>query len=174
MNNVFVISDTHFGHANILNFKGLDDKPLRVFDDVHHMDEFMIEKWNSIVTPQDHVYHLGDVIVKGKDCGKLLKRLNGHKRLVLGNHDFPKMSEYTPYFEKIYGSRLLDQLLMTHIPVHPLSLGKAIANIHGHVHSNVPDDHFGKQYINVSVEVVDYTPVALEDLKKLALKRLKQ
>ena len=170
--NLFVISDHHFGHANILNFKGLNDKPLRLFDDVNHMNEYMIEKWNSVVTPQDHVYNLGDVLVKGADW-KLLGRLNGHKRLVLGNHDYPLMKLYLPYFEKIYGTHIIDQLLLSHIPVHPLSLGKAIANVHGHVHANVADDHFGKQYINVSVEVVDYTPVALEDLKKLALKRLK-
>jgi calcineurin-like phosphoesterase family protein len=172
MANVFLISDTHFGHDNMLKFSGYDGKPLRVFDDVHHMDEHIIKMWNSTVSPQDHVYHLGDVIVKGENYGKILSRLQGHKRLVLGNHDFPHMRLYAPYFEKIYASRLLDQMLMTHIPVHPLSLGKAIANVHGHVHKNVPDGHFGKQYINVSVEVIDYTPVALEDLKKLALKRL--
>lgn len=174
MANIFVISDTHFGHENMLNFKDRHDKPMRVFDDVHHMDEHMIERWNSVVGIQDHVYHLGDVIVRGKDCGRLLKRLNGHKRLVLGNHDFPKMSEYTPYFEKIYGTRLLDSLLLSHIPVHPLSLGKAIANIHGHVHNNTAPDHFGKQYLNVSVEVIDYTPVAWEALKKLVHQKLEQ
>ena len=171
MPNIFAISDHHFGHANILKFKGLDDKPLRVFDDVNHMNEYMIERWNAVVQPQDKVYHLGDVLVKGADW-KLLGRLNGHKRLILGNHDYPDMRMYAPYFEDIYSSRLLDKLLFTHIPVHPYSLGKAIANVHGHVHNNVKDDHFGQQYINISVEVVDYTPVALEDIKKLARKRL--
>jgi calcineurin-like phosphoesterase family protein len=169
--NIFVISDTHFGHANILNFKGLNNEPLRVFDDVNHMDEYMIERWNSVVTPQDKIYHLGDVLVKGSDWTKL-GRLNGHKRLLLGNHDYPNMRLYQPYFEDIYSTRLLDKLLLSHIPIHPLSLGKAIANVHGHVHNNVGPDHFGKQYVNVSVEVVDYTPIAWEDLKDKVLKRL--
>ncbi len=171
MSNVFVISDHHFGHANILKFKGLNDKPLRVFDDLNHMHEYMVEAWNSVVRPQDKVYHLGDVIVKANDW-KILSRLNGHKRLVLGNHDYPDMKLYAPYFESVYGTRLIDKLLLSHIPVHPFSLGKAIANVHGHVHSNVADDHFGLQYINVSVEVVDYKPVSLEDLKSLAARRL--
>ena len=172
MPNIFVISDTHFGHANILNFKGLDDKPLREFKDVHHMDEHMIEMWNSVVRPQDKVYHLGDVLVKGANW-TLLQRLNGHKRLILGNHDYPDMKLYTPYiFEAVYSSRMIDRLLFTHIPVHPLSLGKAIANVHGHVHNNVAPNHFGKQYVNVSVEVIDYTPISLDALQQLVQKRL--
>jgi calcineurin-like phosphoesterase family protein len=174
MTNIFVISDNHFGHANILNFKDKDEKPLRVFDDVNHMNEYMIERWNSVVRPQDKIYNLGDVIVKCAEPQRILGRLNGHKRLVLGNHDLPHMKFYAPFFEAIYSTRLLDKMLFSHIPVHPLSLGKAIANIHGHVHNNVGLDHFGKQYINMSVEVIDYTPVAWEDLKQLVKKRLEQ
>lgn len=171
MANIFVISDHHFGHANILHFKNKNGEPLRVFDDVNHMDEYMIERWNEVVRPQDKVYHLGDVLVKGADWKKL-GRLNGHKRLVLGNHDYSDMKLYAPYFEDIYGTRLLDKLLLSHIPVHPFSLGKAVANVHGHVHNNVEAGHFGKQYFNVSVEVVDYTPLAFEELKKLVQKQL--
>ncbi len=172
MPNIFLISDTHFGHANILKFKNWDGKPLRVFNDVDHMNEHMVERWNSVVRPQDKVYHLGDVLVKGSNW-KILERLQGHKRLILGNHDYPNMRLYQPYFEDIYSSRLIDKFLMTHIPVHIASLGRAIANIHGHTHGSA-EGHFGKQYFNVSVEVIDYTPIAFEDLKKLALKRLEQ
>jgi calcineurin-like phosphoesterase family protein len=53
MANLFVISDSHFGHANILKFTGLDSKPMRVFDDVNHMNEHMIQRWNEVVRPQD-------------------------------------------------------------------------------------------------------------------------
>lgn len=171
--NMFVISDTHFAHANILGFKNRFGGPQRDFENVHQMDEYMIEKWNSVVRPQDHIYHLGDVSMSDKAIS-YVGRCNGHKRLVLGNHDYSKMKLYMPFFQKIFSSRRLDKLLLTHIPVHPLSLGKSIANVHGHTHNNVASDHFGKQYINVSVEVVDYTPVALEDLIQLANKRLKQ
>ncbi len=173
MANIFVISDTHFGHKNILNFKNIEGQSLRVFKDVNQMNEHMIERWNSVVRPEDKIYHLGDLIVKG-DNWTLLGRLQGRKRLILGNHDYPNMRLYQPYFEDIYSTRLLDKLLLSHIPIHPLSLGKAIANVHGHVHNNVRPDHFGKQYVNVSVEVVDYTPVAWEDLKQLVQERLEQ
>jgi calcineurin-like phosphoesterase family protein len=173
MPNIFIISDTHFDHEGILRFTGYDGQPLRQFDDVNHMNEHMVDRWNSVVRPQDKVYHLGDV-GKTDTSLKYIARCNGHKRLVLGNHDFKKVRIYLPYFEDIYGSRLVDKLLLTHIPVHPLSLGKAIANVHGHVHNNVGPDHFGEPYVNVSVEVIDYTPVAWEDLKRLVAKRLKQ
>lgn len=171
MPNVLVVSDHHFDHANILNFKKPDGSPLRVFKDVSHMNEYMVERHNSIVRPQDKVYFLGDVAIK--DTGiNYLKRLNGHKRLILGNHDYANMRLYQPYFEAIYSSRMLDKMLFTHIPVHPLSLGKAIANVHGHTHAGLSDDHFGKQYFNVCVEVLDYTPISLEDLKKKVIKKL--
>jgi calcineurin-like phosphoesterase family protein len=164
MANIWLISDTHFGHANILNFKQKDGTPMRPFSSVLEMDEYMVDKWNSVVKPQDKVYHLGDVAMQWKDIA-IVGRCNGHKRLVRGNHDDHSIKKYLPYFEEVYGSRLLDHLLLTHIPVHPESIGKALANVHGHVHNNVPALHFGPKYYNVSVEVIDYTPVSLEDLK---------
>ncbi len=172
MANIFLISDTHFGHANILRFTRGDGTRLRPeFSCVEEMDEYIVDRWNSVVRPQDHVYHLGDVCMNATHI-PIVGRLNGHKRLVLGNHDHPVMKLYTPYFEKIFGSRLLDRFLLTHIPVHPESLGKSPANIHGHVHNNVPQGHFGSRYYNVSVEVLDdYTPVSLEEVKARIIKQ---
>ena len=178
MPDIFVISDTHFDHEGILRFTDKDGAYLRDFKDVNHMNEYMIEKWNSVVRTQDKVYHLGDVgIFKGKNHGQHIARLNGHIRLVLGNHDYflKHQSFFGTRVEAVYGSRRLDDFLLTHIPIHPLCLGKKItANIHGHVHNNVGPDHFGPRYFNVSVEVIDYTPVSFEDLKKKVLKKIDQ
>jgi calcineurin-like phosphoesterase family protein len=164
VSNIFLVSDTHFGHANILRFTGKDGDYLRHFSSVEEMDEHMVEKWNSVVRPQDKVYHLGDVAM-AKSSIATVGRCNGHKRLVRGNHDDHALKLYLPFFEEVYGTRLLDRLLLSHIPVHPESIGKAVANVHGHVHNNVPALHYGPKYFNVSVEVIDYTPVSLEDLK---------
>lgn len=163
MANIFVVSDTHFGHANILTFKNSDGSPVRSFSSVQEMDEYMIDKWNSVVRPQDHVYHLGDVAIKRPDIATV-GQCNGHKRLVRGNHDIYRTKEYLPYFDEIYGIRVLDGMIFTHIPIHPESLSRFKANIHGHVHS-LPQGRYGPRYYNVSVEVIDYTPVSLEDLK---------
>ena len=166
MANILLISDTHFGHANtFLKFKQKDGTPMRPFSSVEEMDDFMVDRWNSVVRPQDKVYHLGDVAMNVKYISTVA-RCNGHKRLVLGNHDPKKMKLLTPFFEDIYSMRLLDKLLLTHAPIHPESIGKAVANVHGHVHNNVPALHFGPKYFNISVEVIAYTPIALEDLKQ--------
>jgi calcineurin-like phosphoesterase family protein len=167
--NIFFLSDTHFGHANILNFKNKDGSPLRMFPSVEAMDEHMVERWNAVVRPSDHVYHLGDVAMR-REYLKTVARCNGHKRLVRGNHDIYRTKEYLLYFEEIYGVRMLDNILFSHIPLHPDSLYPFKSNVHGHVHA-LPQGSLGPCYYNVSVEVIDYTPVSLEELK-LRLKKV--
>jgi calcineurin-like phosphoesterase family protein len=162
MPNIFIISDTHFGHANILNFKNYDGSKVRDFKDVVHMNEYMIERWNSVVRTCDKVYHLGDVVMARQDLD-ILARCNGHKRLVRGNHDCENTGAYLKYFDEVYGSRVLDKMILTHIPIHPMSLGRFLGNIHGHIHGAPV---FGPQYFNASVEAIDYTPISLEDIKK--------
>ena len=165
MANIFVISDWHLGHAGILTFKNEDGSPVRSFDSVQEMDEFMIEKWNSVVKPSDHVYHLGDVAMKRVHL-PTVGRCNGHKRLVRGNHDIFRTKDYLQYFDEIYATRVLDGMIFTHIPIHPESMGRFGVNVHGHVHGQ-PQGQYGPKYYNVSVEVMGYEPVSLEDLKKL-------
>lgn len=83
---IFFTSDTHFGHANIIKYC---DRPFR---DTDHMDEVIIQRWNEVVSPNDVVYHLGDIAL-GQIATSLPKvaRLNGYKIAVLGNHDRPFM-----------------------------------------------------------------------------------
>jgi len=98
----------------------------------------------------------------------IVKRLNGHKRLVRGNHDIFKTRTYMCHqgFEEIYGVRVLADIIMSHIPLHPESIKACwLGNVHGHVHNNVPQGHFGPKYYNVSVEMLDYTPITLEEVK---------
>lgn len=165
MADIFVVSDTHFGHVNILTFRRDDHSPLRTFDSVEAMDECMVERWNSVVRPHDKVYHLGDVAMHRRHIATI-DRCHGHKRLVRGNHDIFPTKEYLKYFEEIYATRLLDDLLLSHIPVHPDSLKPKWVNVHGHLHNNQPQGFMGPKYYNVSVELIDYTPVPLEDLKR--------
>lgn len=161
MATIFVISDTHFGHANMLTFVGLTGERVRSFACVEEMDEHIVDRWNATVRPQDHIYHLGDVAMR-KTGLAVVKRLNGHKRLVPGNHDIFDVKDYLACgFQKVFGMRVLDNWLMTHIPVHPESLGRFRGNVHGHIHERAC---FSGRYVNVSVEAVNYTPVALEAL----------
>ena len=165
MANTFLISDMHIGHAAILGFKTPAGLPCRVFDSVEHMNETMIERWNAVVKQDDKVYNLGDVVMREKDM-PILARLNGDKRLVRGNHDIFKTRDYMQYFKGIYGVRVLESLILSHIPLHPSSIKDGIVNAHGHTHNNQAPEVLGSKYFNVCVENIDFTPVALEDVKK--------
>lgn len=162
MTNIFLISDTHFGHKNICLFNAPDGGPLRPWNEPDEMDEAMIERWNKVVRPKDVVYHLGDVVINRR-CLSTVSKLNGDKRLVLGNHDIFDHGDYLPYFKRLHGSHKLDDLLLTHIPVHEDSIAHWVkCNVHGHIHAS---DIHNPKYFNVSVEMIDYTPISLEDLK---------
>ncbi len=161
MADIWLISDTHFNHASIIKYC---DRP---FHNTQEMDEMMIYKWNKRVKPQDKVYHLGDVYMKASPgyIKTVLGRLNGHKRLILGNHDRGKDQILLNHFEKIYSMRFLKftwkSLQLTHMPLHPMSVKKGWINVHGHIHNNKSPDG---PYMNVSVEMTDYYPVHVEEL----------
>lgn len=164
MRNYFFISDTHFGHANILGFKTATGEPQRVFDDVHHMNEYMIDCWNSVVQTGDRVYHLGDVVFH-QDAIPLLGYLKGEKVLIKGNHDRHPVKTYLKYFKDIRGVDLKGEwkLILSHVPVWEGSIKPGWTNVHGHLHSNhVPDT----RYFNVSVEPMKYTPIELGELQR--------
>lgn len=79
----FFTSDTHFNHANILNLG--DGRP---FDDVGHHNMYLVDRWNTVVSPEDEVFHLGDVALGPWPTGLLMMVLClGRKILIPGNHD---------------------------------------------------------------------------------------
>lgn len=158
----FLISDTHFGHKGVTQFLREDGTKLRPWDSVEEMDEALIANWNKVVSPNDKVYHLGDVVINRKAL-KTLWRLNGTKVLIKGNHDLFKLDEYTPFFKDIRAYHVLDKFLLAHIPVHPDSLERWKGQIHGHLHANKVDD---PRYFNVSVENINYTPIDFEAIRE--------
>lgn len=159
MVDIWVISDTHFGHENIIKYCN------RPFKDAYEMNEIMVQRWNEVVKPQDHIYHLGDVAVSQVSLNDVMPRLLGHKRLVLGNHDnHAPIENYAQYFDKILAWRLFKPLILTHVPIHLESFGKAQVNVHGHIHEKV----YSGPYLNVSVEQINYRPIHLDELIKKA------
>ena len=74
----------------------------RPFKNAEHMNELLADNWNSVVKPGDIVYHLGDVFMGDKEKFKAFwPRLNGKKRLIVGNHDEIKFLAAGAFFEKI-------------------------------------------------------------------------
>jgi calcineurin-like phosphoesterase family protein len=162
MTRIFVVSDTHFGHENILKFRDSNTNELiRNFSDVHDMNEYMVQRWNSVVNDDDIVYHLGDVYFGHGH--EVLGRLKGRKRLLLGNHDNGKCQKLQKYFQKIEMWRMFPEYncLLTHVPVHESSLYKVQYNLHGHIHQQASPT---PRHINCSVEVQDYMPKLITDL----------
>ena len=82
MSNVWITSDTHFGHDKDFIWKK------RGYCSIQEHDEDLIKKWNEHIKPDDIVYHLGDVIMGEAEHGlECLKKLNGEIHILRGNHD---------------------------------------------------------------------------------------
>lgn len=131
----------------------------------------MVKRWNSVVKPNSKVYHLGDVAMR-KPHLTTMGRLNGSKRLIRGNHDVFAINAYRQYFTEIYGVRVLDDMILSHIPLHPDNITTRFqTNTHGHLHEHrVMREVDGvrqidPRYYSVCVEQLDFTPIALEDLR---------
>ena len=134
MPGVFLVSDTHFGHAGVCRFLREDGSKLRPWDNPEDMDEAMVQAWNERVRPNDKVYHLGDVVINRKAL-TTLSRLNGDKVLIRGNHDIFRDTDYTPYFRELRAYHVMNGMILSHIPLHEDSLGRFGTNIHGHLHA---------------------------------------
>ena len=174
MPSVFLTSDTHFGHAGICRFTTNDGKPVRPWDNADEMDEALVANWNAVVKPNDKVYHLGDVVINKKAL-KTVGRLNGDKVLIRGNHDIFADADYQQYFRSLRGYHVMNGMILSHIPVHPDSLGRFGVNIHGHLHTNrvmkkifdyVERDVIDTRYYSVCVELHNFTPILFEDVMK--------
>ena len=174
MPSVFLTSDTHFGHVGVCKFTHQETgKKIRPWTDPQEMDEEMVKRWNETVRPNDKVYHLGDVVINRKALS-ILHRLNGDKVLIKGNHDIFRLEDYTPHFRDIRGYHVMNNMILSHIPVHTDSKGRFAANIHGHLHTNrvmkmhgdVRTNQLDPWYFNVGVEQTDFRPILFEDVIK--------
>lgn len=173
MPSVFLVSDTHFGHAGVCKFLRDDGTKLRPWHDPNEMDEELVKRWNETVKPNDKVYHLGDVVINLKSLS-ILERLNGDKVLIKGNHDIFKLNYYTKYFRDVRSCHYLNGCLLSHVPIHEDCLGRFGTNIHGHLHHGritkvkysgaIPE--IDNRYFCVCVEHTDYRPILFEEVLK--------
>jgi calcineurin-like phosphoesterase family protein len=145
------------------------------------MDEAMVKAWNERVKPTDKVYHLGDVVINRKALG-IMRRLNGDKVLIRGNHDIFKDEDYRSHFRELRAYHVMNGMILSHIPLHSDSLGRFGVNIHGHTHANrvrkargvdvktgevLYSDEIDPRYYCVCVEQTpDFAPILFEDVLK--------
>jgi calcineurin-like phosphoesterase family protein len=164
MSVVRFIADLHLSHANMATRRG--------FSTVEEHDEYIIEKYNSVVSKRDITYILGDVTMEKSAPYYLLDRLNGLKHVVMGNHDRRQdVKKLLEHVESVAGMVSYKGIILTHCPIHPMELDyRYPKNIHGHIHDKqvmkMLDgwEEIDERYICVSCERVDYTPKSLEEL----------
>ena len=154
---IYFIADTHFYHENIIKYC---NRPLK---NSKQMNEYIVNKWNSVVTKDDIVYHLGDVGLGSTDeLKELVGRLNGTKILIRGNHDYKRgLNGWKEVgFNEVYKKRLvLSNLILTH---EPIEVEENYINVFGHIHNKLLDERFNKNnHICVSCDVIDYTPIKI-------------
>lgn len=156
MSKVYFISDPHFGHKNLGALRG------KSFEET---DKLIIDNWNSIITKRDIVNVLGDITMENHAIlSHYLSQLNGEIRIVGGNHDtFQSCKELKRLGITVMGCLNYKGFICTHIPIHPHELhGFYRGNIHGHIHD--PSVSLGPDYINVTCEHINYTPITLEEI----------
>ena len=181
----FFIADLHFGHKNCLAF---DNRP---FADIETHDNALIERWNTAVGKEDEVWILGDISLAGAlRTAEILKRLNGTKRLCIGNHDhkLPKNSQVREQFAEIVDYKELAlpdgrHLVLCHYPI-PCYNHHYYGWIHlyGHVHTGFEwnmmkqvqfqmqalYDKKSRMYnVGCMVPGMDYTPRPLDEILDL-------
>lgn len=155
----YIISDTHFGHKNIIKYCN------RPFKNTKEMDYLLVKNWNNRVSDKDIVFHLGDFSYIGsKIFNKYWNQLNGKKILIRGNHDSKHsiIEEILIYYKK-------KTILLIHYPVSiPLKETNISLVLCGHVHNNwkykIEENYV--PIINMSVEVWNYTPISLDKIIK--------
>ena len=180
----FYISDTHFGHKNILSF---DCRP---YFSVLDMDSSMVENWNSVVNNDDIVYVLGDFSWYDNVMeDSILDKLNGRKVLITGNHDknlgSTKWYKVANYLEVDDGD---DKVVLCHYPIFPFhGMEHGWYHLYGHVH-NASDSkmvEYQKQAykelrrlpcnmanVGCMMPYMDYTPRTLKEIKEKAFSEI--
>jgi len=155
MSKVFMCSDFHFGHKRINKFR------TKFSSELEHQ-EYVIDRYNSVVGKNDKVFVLGDAAFTMESMAAI-KRLAGNKVLIRGNHDKLNTTVYLWAFQEVYGFLKYKGCWLSHAPIHPQEL-RGLFNIHGHVHNEtIPD----KRYFNACLENIDYTPIEFTKIMEI-------
>lgn len=176
----FTSADLHLGHGKIIQYEKIRSR----FSSAEEMDNYLIKRWNSVVSPIDHVYINGDVSFHDDAKTKeLIESMNGVKHLILGNHDKDrswgkwlkcgfasvqselilqaakdirlKFSHYPYSGENSHEGRFMDKR-----PVKQDGLWL----VHGHMHSKGSKFDAENQQVCVSTELWDFKPVNIDTI----------
>ena len=163
---VYFTADMHFGHRAIINMQN------RPFESVEEMDRILLQNFNSVVRQNDTVYILGDIChhMKVEDADNLIRKMNGKKYLIVGNHDkkydprlFEDIKDFINFSVDGYSFALM------HYPM--LSWPKKSSGgyqLHGHIHArmeyNEANREEGIRRYDVGVDANNFFPVSVKQV----------
>ena len=171
MSKIFITSDTHFGHDREFLFGP------RGFTSIEEHDQEVIRRWNSVVSPDDVVYHLGDVMLNDNAHGmECLRQLNGQIKIVPGNHDTDSRLKLYAQLENVEVMPMAISLkykkynfYLSHHPTLTSNLEKApylrmhLINLYGHTHQQGKFFQDMPFMFHVGMDSNNCTPVSLDD-----------
>jgi calcineurin-like phosphoesterase family protein len=152
----FFTSDSHFGDDRF-NFM------CRPFKSVKEQEDYIVERWNAVVGPDDEVFHLGDFAYTDEGL-EVRRRLNGKIHLITGNYDDPR-----PYdkLEDLFDSVMVNDILTLKngekvwLNHYPAKTSEHLFNIVGHIHGLW---RVQRNMINVGVDAWHFNPVSEDEL----------
>ena len=162
-------SDTHYGHKNIIKYSN------RPFDSVEEMDEALITNYNAVVKPGDTLYHLGDfAFAETSRVCNILRRLNGNKHFIRGNHDKSVQGDALGYFSFVKDYHELkiktpvrQKIVLCHYPFETWNAGHhGTWHLHGHTHRNLKTSKNIRRW-DVGVDSNNYFPVSFEQIAEI-------
>ena len=157
---VYLISDLHFDHTNIIDYSK------RPFSSIYDMNRMMIKNWTDTVRYDDNVFFLGDLTYgpRHRPIDYWLQKLTGSIKFMRGNHDTDGITK-ARVIPTNYGIRYKGcEFLLAHDPYRPDGFDGWL--IHGDKHNNdldlYPLINQKTKTVNVSAELVAYTPISLD------------
>lgn len=172
MSNIFFTSDMHFGHTNVIKYCN------RPYSSVEDMDNQLIANWNSIVSRNDKVYHVGDFAFYPQDkIGDIIKQLHGTILFVPGNHD-KNLVKYLISKDLSGKVALLDSIHAETFKVDGEKIPFVLCHyamrvwdkahygaihLYGHSHGSLPDDPTSRS-MDVGADTNNWKPYSMQDI----------
>lgn len=176
---MFFTADLHLLHERVIQYSK------RPFKNKDHMTEELVSAWNRVVSLADATYVLGDVALGNSSAAaSILRRLNGTKHLIAGNHDARSVEsqEFLACFQSV-GSletiKIADQsapngfqlAVLCHYPMMVWDRSHYGAwQLHGHCHGSLPDDRSAMR-LDVEIDFAaqklgEYRPWSYDEVRQ--------
>ena len=183
---VWLTSDHHFGHANIIKYCN------RPYSTVGGMDRDLIYRWNCVVKDADTVFHLGDFTLGNLSVARMyFAQLKGRIHVVSCNwhHDYRWLPNNRPFLDgctslsgrgvvavgPMYVLNLPEyspdgvhsrRLTLSHYPLRVWDVQHYGGwHAHGHTHRNL-DWPAGSLVKHVGVDTCNFTPISIKAFAK--------